>query len=450
MTTTSVARIFLLLAAAVYSTDSLATVVNALSFRPSTSTRLYARQPQSGDWTDDTKSSRYNSDVIDYLPPWRNHDGMKDFNKDVAEHFSGSQANPKKAAPFSSFSDATPQENVSPMLKPGKNVPRGGGGGGNNTPNASGGSGGASTLLKNIKWPLRNDPPGPSPDFPLAVTRIGITILSTISTWYLHIFNGYSPVLASSATTLLVSMCLDRRLGQAAFCGSFAGMSGGHLVPNISVALLLGSLTSASYEMLIHIKNAFLGIGGRLGATAFLATAAVAKYQNVRFVGKKLRRGLYKSGHGLSSIVVTMVLYHALGSFLTIFLRESSDDAGAADPVRSSSVVGLLGALFLKDPTAVLALYGGSFVGMSLPSRLMHGNAPGKPKPGKLQNALPLFGSFAAAGAIAGLIHAVTIHSGYWNGGWGGKAGLCAFAGCWVYRGIGNAIEIAKQKGAAN
>jgi len=371
---------------------------------------------------------------------------MKDFNNDVAQHFSGSQANPNKAAPFSSFSDATPQDNVSPLLIPGKKIPRGGGA----VSNSSGGSGGgASLLLKNIKWPLRNDPAGPAPEFPLLVTRIAVTILSTISTWYLHIFNGYSPVLASSATTLLVSMCLDRRLGQAAFCGSFAGMSGGHLLPNISMALLLGSFTSASYEMLIHIRNSFLGIGGRLGATAFLATAAVAKYQNIKFVGKKLRRGLYKSGAGLSSILVTMVLYHALGAFLTIFLRESSDDAGAADPVRSSSVVGLVGALFLKDPTAILALYGGSFVGMSAPSRLMHGNAPGKPKPSKLQNAMPLFGSFTAAGAIAGLIHAVTIHSGYWNGGWGGKAGLCAFAGCWVYRGIGNAIDFAKQKGAA-
>ena len=426
-----------------YSTSLSAIRSNLLSQYSKFSTSLSARQPQSGDWTDDTKSSRYNSDVTDYLPPWRDHDGMKDFNKDVAKHFSGSQASPKKAAPFSSFSDATPQENVSPLLQPAKKVPRGG----SSTPN-SGGGGGGNLLLKNIKWPLRNDPVGPSPDFPLLVTRIAVTILSTISTWYLHIFNGYSPVLASSATTLLVSMCLDRRLGQAAFCGSFAGMSGGHLVPNISVALLLGSLCSASYEMLIHVKNAFLGIGGRLGATAFLATAAVAKYQNVRFVGKKLRRGLYKSGAGLSSILVTMVLYHALGSFLTIFLRESSDDAGAADPVRSSSVVGLLGALFLKDPTAVLALYGGSFVGMSLPSRLMYGNAPGKPKPGKLQNAMPLFGSFAAAGGLAGLIHAVTIHSGYWNGGWGGKAGLCAFAGCWVYRGIGNAVESLKQKGA--
>jgi uncharacterized membrane protein YraQ (UPF0718 family) len=115
-------------------------------------------------------------------------------------------------------------------------------------------------------------------------------------------------------------------------------MSGGHLVPSISIALLLGSLTSASYEVFIHMQNAFLGVGGRLGATAFLATAAVAKYQNVKFFGKRLRRGLWKSGAGLSSIVITMVLYHAIGAFLTILLRESSDDSGAADPVRASSV----------------------------------------------------------------------------------------------------------------
>lgn len=85
-------------------------------------------------------------------------------------------------------------------------------------------------------------------------------------------------------------------------------------------------------------------------------------------------------------------------------------------------------------------------MGMSLPSRIMFGNVPNKPKNGKLQAALPLFGSFTAAGAIAGLIHAVTIHLGYWNGGWGGKAGLCAFAGVWAYRGMGNIVEVAMQK----
>lgn len=129
----------------------------------------------------------YNSDVTDYLPPWRNHEGMKDFNNDVAQHFSGSQATPgQKAQPFSSFSSATPQENVSPGLAQQK-IARGGGGVPNSNNNTS------RTLLHNIQWPLRADPPGVSPEFPLLATRIAVTILCTISTWYLHLFNGYSP-----------------------------------------------------------------------------------------------------------------------------------------------------------------------------------------------------------------------------------------------------------------
>jgi len=268
------------------------------------------------------------------------------------------------------------------------------------------------------------------------VTRILVTCFSSVATWYLHLQNGYSPVLASSAVTLLVSTCLDRRLGQAAFCGSFAGMSGGHLLPNFGSAALLGALSSASYELLININNVCLGIGGRLGATAFLATGIFAKYRGVRFIGRKLRRGVWSSSSGVSSVAISMILFHIMGAVATIMLRESSDDSAAADPVRASSVVGVLGSLFINDPTSALALYGGSFVGMSLPSRLMYGNAPGNARPGQPQSAASLLASFAGAGAIAGLIHALTIHSGYWTGGWGGKAGLCAFAGCWVYRAI--------------
>lgn len=217
----------------------------------------------------------------------------------------------------------------------------------------------AKTLIHNVKWLVARDPPGVSSEFPLTLTRVGVTILSTLATWYLHVNNGYSPVLASSAITLLVSTCLDRRLGQAAFCGTFAGMSGAFMAPTYSAAMLLGLLTSMSYEVLIHTKNFCLGIGGRLGATAFLATAALARYQGVSSVGRKLRRAVWSTkggGSPLSGVVMTMMAFHAIGAIATIFLRESSDDSGAADPVRASSVVGLLGALFLKDPTAVLAL----------------------------------------------------------------------------------------------
>ena len=289
------------------------------------------------------------------------------------------------------------------------------------------------------------DPPTESKEHPELLSRALVIMCSTLATRHLHLVNGISPVLASSAITLLTSTCIDRRLGQAALCGSLAGMSGMHLVPNLSMTALLGLATTASYEILISINNLFSGIGGRVGASAFLATSFMAKYQGIRFVGRKMRRGLWSSA-GLSSIATTMVLYHAIGAALTIFLRQSSDVDGAADPVRGSSVVGLIGSVCLQNPMAVLALYGGTFVGMSLPSRLTNGNAPGRQTLGKSLSAVSLIGSFSAAGALAGLIHAFTIHSGYFNRGWGGKVGFCAFAGTWAYRGIGNMAEFMNQK----
>ncbi|KAL3810088.1 hypothetical protein ACHAXA_003061 [Cyclostephanos tholiformis] len=308
------------------------------------------------------------------------------------------------------------------------------------------------TLLRVLGWPLLRDPPGDDdPEFPVLAVRVCTIALAALSTRHLHLLCGNSPVLAASAITLLVSTCLDRRLGRVAMCGSLAGMSGGHLTPDLSAAIALAGLTSACYEVVIKTGNACRGVGGRLGATAFLATSALANYQGVRFVGRKLRRGLWKSGAGPSTILMSMILYHVLGAVITIFLRESSDDDSvAADPVRASSVVGLLGSLFLTDPTAILSLYGGSFVGMSLPSRLMHGNIASAGKDAtsviRPQTPLSLFGSFAGAGAMAGLFHALTIRHGYWNGGWGGKAGLCAFAGCWAYRGFGNAVDFLRNK----
>ena len=148
-----------------------------------------------------------------------------------------------------------------------------------------------TTLLHHIKWPLIRDPPGVGSDYPLLPARVIVTVLSTMATRYLHVHNLHSPVLASSSMALLVSTYLDRRLGQAALCGSIAGMSGGHLTPNLSLAAALGMLTSICYEMLIHIKNLCSGIGGRLGVAAFLATSVVAKHNGVSIVARRVRRG---------------------------------------------------------------------------------------------------------------------------------------------------------------
>ena len=303
------------------------------------------------------------------------------------------------------------------------------------------------TLIHNVQWPRMGDPPGVSSEYPILATRAIVTVLATLSTRYLHLINGVSPVLASSAVALLVSTCVDRRLGQAALCGSFAGMSGGHLMPTVPMAMMLGGLTSICYELLIHINNLCWGIGGRLGATAFLATSMMAKYSGIRYVGRSMRRSLWSTKGGPSNILTSMVLFHMVGSVATIFLREYSDDSAAADPVRASSVVGLVGSLVLtNNPLSLMALYGGSFVGMSLPSRLMYGNAPDNARRGQARSPLSSLMAFAASGAIAGLIHAITVHKGYWNGGWGGKAGLCAFAACLISRVFGNVSQNVKKQ----
>merc|ERR1719293_20853 len=125
------------------------------------------------------------------------------------------------------------------------------------------------------------------------------------------------------------------------------------------MTLLIGVITSALYEVLIHINECCKGIGGRVGATTFLATTILARYKREVVVGKRMRRALWKSGAGLSGLAVSMIFYHIIGSVATIYLRlrESSDGSAAADPVRASSVVGLTGSLFFKDPAAILALY---------------------------------------------------------------------------------------------
>lgn len=114
-------------------------------------------------------------------------------------------------------------------------------------------------------WPLKSDPQGVPPEFPFTVARFVITTAATYLTWYLHTSGKYTNVMASSLLTLLFSVLFDRRLGQNAFCGSFAGMSALHVIPDGKNAFGLGVLTSLLYEYMIHTKNLFLGIGGRLG-----------------------------------------------------------------------------------------------------------------------------------------------------------------------------------------
>ena len=287
--------------------------------------------------------------------------------------------------------------------------------------------------------PLADIPNGGSTSSSIAIAidlpRVSITIGCTFFTWFLQ--KQYTNVMASSAITLICCMCLNKRLTQAAFCGTFAGMASSSIIPSWKYALGLGSFTSVLYEVLIDKKNAFVGVGGRLGATAFIASLLTASIQGTP-------TGLSLSSLAIDNIqtnvVLKMMLWHAVGSVGTIYLRQVGDDTTTKDAVRASAIVGLIGALFLQDKTAALALYGGSFVGMSAPARLLHGILPsqvlnnGKVVP--MITRTGLFTAFAIAGALGGAIHGISIGFGWFNGGWGGKAGLCGFLGCLLYRSL--------------
>lgn len=276
------------------------------------------------------------------------------------------------------------------------------------------------------KWSLANSPTGGAQENKLDLARISATISGTFLTWLIQ--RQYSNVLASSAVTLVYCMCLNKRFSQAAYCGTFAGMASINIIPSWQYALGLGAFTSAFYETLIEKKNAFVGVGGRLGATAFLASLVIA-------LMKGTPTGLSMASFSLSNLnkstIISMAFWHAVGSVLTILLRQT--DAEANDPVKASAVVGLIGALLLENKSAALAVYGGAFVGMSAPNRLLHGLLPSQ-GPGPVTSKLDLLLSFAIAGALGGAIHGASIGLNWFNGGWGGKAGLCGFLGCLAFR----------------
>jgi len=287
---------------------------------------------------------------------------------------------------------------------------------------------GGSSIQLNA-WPLTaSDPEGTIPDYSLAIQRIGITIVSCYYTWYAQ--RQYTNVLASAAFSVLCTLVFDKRLGNALFCGTFAGMCSKAVIPSSSLALGLGTVTSILYEGMIHYNNKFAGLGGRLGLTAFIATSIVALLSGVT-TGFQMDVLSFQALTMKS--VLPMALWHAVGAIATIILRETSDEARSADPVRASAVVGLAGALLLQDKSAALAVYGGSFVGMAAPPRLMYGILPGKgiaPATGSFK----VWAAFGLAAALGGAVHGATIDFGFWPGGWGGKAGTCAFVGCVLYR----------------
>ncbi|CAJ1968327.1 unnamed protein product [Cylindrotheca closterium] len=300
-----------------------------------------------------------------------------------------------------------------------------------------------STALNAIKQFWKTDPKGMADDYEDTRARFLAGILATIFTWHGISVNGLNPVMASSAATLAISLW-SPGLGQAAFCGSFAGMNANG---DWGMILTAASLTATLFEILIHRGGKWVGLGGKLSFQAFMASNLTAL-----LFGKATFGWISRLPTSLPALIAIVkaspcgygMLCGALGSVLTIFLREVAEYNpnrvnDLQDPVRASAVIGILAALVMGmggflDEYGAMIMFGGAFTGMSYPTRLLKGKGGGTDWKRADPTALQTLFWFGVAGAFGGLIHALTLTMKLWTGGWGGKAGTCAFCGALVFR----------------
>ena len=204
---------------------------------------------------------------------------------------------------------------------------------------------------------------------------------------------GVEPVLASSGATvfyLLVAFMLRFREQQpaAVFCGTFAGMTSFFVFFNTApfslgfsmlIYLCIAVVTGSLYVLIMCFehklpKRLFNGYGGRLGAIAFIGSAACLMVTGLLirlFLGDFQVVVLKDSATFSEKAPLAMILTSALGSFLTrVLAKDINSTIPGLNGVLSASVCGFVGGivfLFLPPlgPIASLYWYAGNFAGMS-------------------------------------------------------------------------------------
>lgn len=234
--------------------------------------------------------------------------------------------------------------------------------------------------------------------YPKSILAVSV---GAITTFYL-VKMGLSAVLASSLVGIVGSL-LIKHYETEIFTGSFVGMSsvfffsdGGILVASLiaSIAYLMG-------------KNVFIGIGGKLGSSAFIGTLLVALFAgadvwnlDIAIINTALPQWFF----------ILSVMVSALASVMTYQLAQLYFKGSV---VIGSSVVGIFGyvlSLFFGPLSGLFAgtIFAASFAGMSQIKVLKN----------------PLY--FAIAGLMTAIIFLAS--STYFLG-LGGKMGTSAFIG---------------------
>jgi hypothetical protein len=271
--------------------------------------------------------------------------------------------------------------------------------------------------------------------------------LGSIATSLL-VVRGVDPVLASAGVTILylvVAFAL-RFKGQqpsAVFCGSFAGMTSflgfferTPFNPRFALAIYLciAVVTGLLYVSILRFehrlpKRLFSGYGGRLGAIAFIGSAACLLITGllIRLVLNDFPIVVLKDSTAFSEKApLLMILVSAAGSLATRVLAAYVDSTvPGLDVVLSASVCGLAGGIFFPalmplGAVASLYWYAGTFAGMSSLS--------------VLDSHRVIF----LAGAITGVFLA-GLH--YYGNGAGGLLGFSAFLAVIVLKSIAELVS---------
>ncbi len=228
---------------------------------------------------------------------------------------------------------------------------------------------------------------------------------------------GLGPVLASGFVGLAGAMLAPKR-AVAIYCGSFVGMASPEAFESVAGVGLSGAVAGGLFAL---SERCFTGLGGRLGAVAFVGSLASALLH-----GAALHSQPVPAWDIGLPVVACAVAAAALTDFLNVRMGHG--------PVLASAFVGVAAALLLPamhgelGSTLAVVAFCASFVGMS--SR------------GRLPNAFWA----AMAGLVCGVMFLFTTP---WLGGAGGKLGTLAFGStiaCWQAADLMTRI---RERGAA-
>lgn len=235
-------------------------------------------------------------------------------------------------------------------------------------------------------------------EYPKAILAV---VIGALATFFLA-KNGMSAVLASSLVGIVGSL-LIKRYEIEIFTGSFVGMC------SVLLFTYSGIIFASLIASIVYLmgKNIFVGIGGKLGSSAFIGTLLVALFVSVDVWNLDI--ALINTSLPLW-FLATALLFSALASVATSQLAQRYFNSSV---VLGSSVVGISGyilSLTLGTYSVLFAgtIFAASFAGMSQIKILK----------------TPLY--FAIAGLITAIIFLAS--STYFLG-LGGKMGTSAFIG---------------------